>query len=70
MGRFGLRPGSGFGEIKENLIPTSVPALMTDVRDIETDVASPAKMGDKTNPERVSRGASLVSKVEMTQSRF
>ena len=43
---------------------------MTDVRDIETDFASPAKMGDKTTPERVSRGASLAAKVEMTQSRF
>jgi coenzyme F420-reducing hydrogenase beta subunit len=43
---------------------------MTDVSDIETDFASPAKMGDKITPERVSRGASLAAKVEITQSRF
>ncbi len=43
---------------------------MTDVRDNDTDVASPAKMGDKITPERVSRGDSSAAKVEMTQSRF
>jgi len=62
--------GRAVGEINVTVNATFVSRLMMDERDIETNIAVPAKMAGKVTPASVSTAAPLKSKVDMTMSDF